>query len=351
MSKFIQPFFKLNKNDVALAGGKGASLGELTRIFGGQAKAGFPVPEGFVITAQAFEKFLIDTDLYQDIQSQLNKINYQDTNSVDRYSNVIRDMIWKTEFPDDLARAILSAFKKLGARYVAVRSSATAEDSKNASWAGELETYLNTTKAVLIDNVKKCWSSLFTPRAIFYRHEKKLLDSKISVAVIIQKMIQSEVSGICFTVHPVTKDKNQMIIEAGFGLGEAIVSGQITPDSYVVDKLKVKSPTYAEASAGRQKVNLQGKSKKSEVLSPIIDINVSEQERMLVRKGQAGNIWEKVPQSQKQRQKLNNQQIIELARMCVKIENHYKSPQDIEWAWSGGQFYITQSRPITTLGN
>ncbi len=324
MNKFIQPFSKINKRDIALAGGKGASLGEMT-------EAGFPVPPGFIITAQAFEKFLIDADLYQDIQAQLNKINYQDTNSVDRYSNVIRDMIDKIDFPDDLKQQIKANFSGLGAKYVAVRSSATAEDSKDASWAGELETYLNTAKETLIDNVKKCWSSLFTPRAIFYRHEKRLLESKVSVAVVVQKMIQSEVAGICFTVHPVTKDKNQMIIEAGFGLGEAIVSGQITPDSYVIDKLKVQS-------------------EKRKTKEAIIDINVSEQEKMLVCGGQLGNVWRKVPQSKKEKQKLNNQQIIELAWVCIKIEEHYNYPQDIEWAFARGQFYITQSRPITTLG-
>jgi pyruvate,water dikinase len=223
---FIKSFQQLSKKDVGAAGGKGASLGEMT-----QAK--IPVPPGFVILASAFGRFLVETDLKQELEAQLKKINYKDVNSVDRYSNVIRGLIAEAPIPKDLAAVITAELKKLKAPLVAVRSSATAEDSSSASWAGELETYLNTTEKTLLTNVKKCWSSLFTPRAIFYRHEKKLLKTKVSVAVVVQQMVDSEISGIAFTVHPVVKDKNQMIIEAGYGLGEAIVSGSITPDSYV----------------------------------------------------------------------------------------------------------------------
>ncbi len=311
----IIPFSKIIKKDVHLAGGKGASLGEMIN-------AKVPVPDGFVITAEVFEQFLTDTDLYQDIQSQLKKVNYQDTNSVDRASNVIRDLIHDAQFPEDLGKKILKEFKGLKCKYVAVRSSATAEDSSVASWAGELDTFLNTTEKTLIDNVKKCWSSLFTPRAIFYRKEKKLLKTEVSVAVVIQKMIQSEISGITFTVHPVTKDKNQMIIEAGYGLGEAIVSGSITPDSYVIDKRDMS----------------------------ILDINIAEQTRKLVQKSASGdNKWIKVLKSEGQKQKLSGSQIIKLAQICLNIEKHYKFPCDIEWAFAKGKFYITQSRPITTL--
>ncbi len=227
-----------------------------------------------------------------------------------------------TEIPQDIGEEIVKEFKKLKAKYVAVRSSATAEDSSIASWAGELETYLNTTDKTLLANVKKCWSSLFTPRAIFYRYEKKMTDQKVSVAVVVQAMVESEISGIAFTVHPVTKDKNQMIIEAGFGLGEAVVSGQITPDSYILDKRDFS----------------------------IIDINIAEQKKELVRKGAAGsNVWKNLSKTKQEVQKLTGKQIIELAKLCVQIEKHYKKPQDIEWAFAKGKFYITQSRPITTL--
>lgn len=314
MPNYVFPFSKITKKDVNLAGGKGASLGEMT-------KAKMPVPPGFIISAQAFDRFLEESDVGVEIDAQLQKINYQDTNSVDRYSNVIRDIIRDTKMPRDLGELFLREFKKLKAKFVAVRSSATAEDSDVASWAGELESYLNTTEKTLLKNIKLCWSSLFTPRAIFYRYEKNLLDSKVSVAVVVQKMIQSEVAGITFTVHPVTEDKTQMIIEAGFGLGEAIVSGQITPDSYVVDKNDLS----------------------------IIDINISKQERIIVRKGQSGTTWKAVAKVDQEKQKLTGKQIIELAKICLNIEKHYKKPQDIEWAIERGKIYIVQSRPITTL--
>lgn len=327
MSKFIKTFDEITKKNVDIAGGKGASLGEMIRLrqdYGGQAKQLIPVPFGFVILADAFEKFLIAGDLNVVIASELDKINYNDVNSVDHASNVIRDLIHDSKIPDSLEKEICIYFKKLKSEFVAVRSSATAEDSSVASWAGELESYLNTTEKTLLKNVKKCWSSLFTPRAIFYRNEKKLLETKVSVAVVVQKMIQSTVSGICFTVHPVTKDKRQMIIEAGWGLGEAIVSGQITPDAYVIDKSKLENQDF------------------------ILDKNIAEQKMMIIR-GSNGIKKVTVPIAKQNKQKLTDKQILELAIVCKNIEKHYKKPQDIEWAFEKGKFYIVQSRPITTL--
>lgn len=320
VGEFIKDFSKISKKDVDIAGGKGASLGEMT-------KAGLAVPPGFIILASAFDYFMINTpkspsaETELDIFAQLSKVNYDDTSSIDKASNVIRDIMQDTEIPEELGQRIMAEFKKLKAEYVAVRSSATAEDSSIASWAGELETYLNSGEKDLLDNVKKCWSSLFTPRAIFYRYERKLIDQQVSVAVVVQEMVQSEISGICFTVHPIIKDKTQMVIEAGYGLGEAIVSGQITPDTYVVDKRDFS----------------------------LSDINVAEQEKMLVRNPRGGNVWKPVPAADRNKQTLTGKEIIELAKLCVKIEKHYKKPQDIEWALEKGKFYITQSRPITTL--
>jgi len=320
MIEFTKSFSAISKKDVAIAGGKGASLGEMT-------KAGIIVPPGFIILASAFDYFIVNTpkspsaETGLDIEAQLAKVNYDDTNSIDQASNVIRDIMQDTMIPGKLAREIMAEFKKLKAKYVAVRSSATAEDSSVASWAGELETYLNSEEKSLLTNVKKCWSSLFTPRAIFYRYEKKLIDQEVLVAVVVQAMVQSEISGICFTVHPITKDKNQMVIEAGYGLGEAIVSGQITPDTYVIDKRDFS----------------------------LSDINVAEQEKMLVQNARGGNVWKKVPKADQGRQTLTGKEIIELAKLCAKIEKHYQKPQDIEWALEKGKFYITQSRPITTL--
>lgn len=323
-------FFKdINKNSVAEAGGKGASLGEMTR-------AKIPVPPGFVVLAGAFDRFLEETKLKEEIIARLKKVDPNDTNSVDKASNVIRTSIQNCAVPDDLQKEILEAFQKLDAKYVAVRSSATAEDSSVASWAGELETYLNTTKDNVVERVKTCWSSLFTPRAIFYRFEKKLHDSYVSVAIVVQKMVQSEISGIAFTVHPVTEDPDQMIIEAGFGLGEAIVSGQITPDSYVVSKSDM---SILDISIGHQTRKL---------------IKVEKKNNGKARKGKSeeedsANQWIDLDDTEGQKQKLTGKQIIEIAKLCKKIEEHYKFPCDIEWAMEKGEFYITQSRPITTL--
>lgn len=322
MNNYILPFTKISKKDVKIAGGKGASLGEMT-------KAKFPVPPGFVVLAAAFESFLKDTpppigpgqDLNVYIESELNKVNYSDVNSIDKAANVIRDLILDAKMPEKIAKPIIGYFKKLKVKWAAVRSSATAEDSKTASWAGELETYLYVNEKNLAETVKRCWSSLFTPRAIFYRFEKKLTKTKVSVAVVVQQMIDSEVSGVAFSVHPVTQDKNQLIIEAGWGLGEAIVSGTITPDSYVVHKKE----------------------------GTILDINISNQEKQIILKAGGGSILKPVAKSLQSKQKLAGKQIMTLSEIIKKIEKHYGCPQDIEWALMKGKFYILQSRPITTL--
>lgn len=317
--EFIRQFSSIGKNDVGMAGGKGASLGEMTRLFGGKARSN-PVPAGFVVLASAFDRFLDATDLGVEIAARLHQVKHTDVNSVDRASNEIRDLILDAKFPRDLARLALRHFAGLGSPLVAVRSSATAEDSSVASWAGELESYLNTTRSTLLVNIQQCWASLFTPRAIFYRREKKLHKAQVSVAVVVQQMVQSVVSGICFTVHPVTKDYDQMVIEAGWGLGEAIVGGKITPDTYVVHKKSWE----------------------------LLDCNVSEQSLMIVR-GPRGTVERPVPKVQQRRQKLTGPQMLEIARLCQRIERHYRKPQDIEWARAKGKFFIVQSRPITTL--
>lgn len=337
--EIIREFGAINKHDAGLAGGKGASLGEMTG-------AGIPVPPGFVLLAGAFEKFLAETDLNVEIDTVLHTVNHEEIHTVDSASEKIQALILAAKMPKDIETEIKKHFKKLGAKFVAVRSSATSEDSASAAWAGQLDSFLNTTDKTLIENVKRCWASLFTPRAIFYRFE--LFDKmsnrgqiltntqthadmmKISVAVVIQKMVESEISGIAFSVHPVTEDRNQLIIEAGLGLGEAIVSGQITPDSYVVEKTPRR----------------------------IIDVNVSEQTRGLFRKPGGGNVWKDIPSVTGASQKLSEKQIFEFSELILKIEQHYGFPCDIEWAFEtcpnaeggrAGKFYIVQSRPITTL--
>ena len=175
-----------------------------------------------------------------EIDSVLHSVDVKKMHTVEQASEKIHALMLNAEVPSEILKEINGAFSELHASSVAVRSSATAEDSSTAAWAGQLETYLNTNKENLQENIKKCWASLFTPRAIFYRFEKNFHHQDISVAVVVQKMVASDVSGIAFSVHPVTQDKNALIIEAGWGLGEAIVSGQITPDSYVMEKKQLK---------------------------------------------------------------------------------------------------------------
>jgi phosphoenolpyruvate synthase/pyruvate phosphate dikinase len=311
---FIKDFKEINKESVSIAGGKGASLGEMTQ-------ARIPVPPGFVVLSDAFERFIRETDLNVEIDSILHSVDHKEIHTVEDASEKVKALILAVEMPEDIGDEIQKSFDKLDSKFVAVRSSATAEDSATAAWAGQLETYLNTTEENLLENVKKCWASLFTPRAIFYRFEKGLHGQRISVAVIVQKMIESEVSGIAFSVHPVTQDYNQLIIEASFGLGEAIVSGQITPDSYVVEKEPRR----------------------------IIDKNVYTQKKALVRGETGGTEWQSIPKEKAEKQVLTDEEILELSELILKIENHYGFPVDIEWAREKSKFYIVQSRPITTL--
>ncbi len=309
----IKLFNNLSKKDISMAGGKGASLGEMSQ-------ARIPVPPGFLVLAPAFEGFLKETDINVEIDAMWKRINIKDVENIEENSEIIRGVILKKKFPEKLGKEILKEFDRLGEKYVAVRSSATAEDSKIDAWAGQLESELYVTRNNLLESIQKCWASLYTPRALFYRVERELKRKQVSVAVVIQKMINSEVSGVCFTVHPVTQDKDQMVIEACWGLGEALVQGIITPDSYVIEKSTLK----------------------------LIDINVNSQEKQITRRGKETKTVI-VSKIQKEKQKLSEKQIKELAKICLQIERHYQSPQDIEWALGRGKFYITQSRPITTL--
>lgn len=313
MSKYIKFFDNLSKSDTGIAGGKGASLGEM-------AGNKFPVPPGFVVLAPAFDMFLKETDLIAEVEAQLKKVNPAETHTIDDASEILRQLINKYEMPEELEQDILSAYYRLSARYVAVRSSATAEDSAVASWAGELESYLGIQRVDLIKYVKECWSSLFTPRAIFYRIEKGLGGEKVSVAVVVQKMVESDVAGVCFTVHPVTTDRNQMVIEGSWGLGESVVAGKVAPDTYIVDKSKLS----------------------------VVDVSVNEQLTQITRVGEKTE-ERKVPKSKAKKQCLSEDKIIELARIAKQIENHYGFPCDIEWAIEDNKIYIVQSRPITTL--
>jgi len=282
--------------------------------------AGIPVPNGFVVLVDSFDYFIKENNLTPFIQGELKKVNQKKTDSVNKASQEIRKEISRAKISVEIEKSILKEFTALKANYVAVRSSATAEDAKDASWSGELETYTHITKKDLLSSVKKCWSSLFTPRAIFYRIEKKLSGKKVSVAVVIQKMIESDASGVAFTVNPVTKNKEEIIIEAAFGLGESVVSGAVTPDKYTVNK--------------------------KENFIENIEVN-SQEKKLTLKNGKTTEI--KVKNSEKENQKLTGKQIMLLAELCKKIELHYKFPQDIEFAFEKDKIFILQTRPITTL--
>lgn len=296
------------------SGGKGKSL---SLMLG----ANINVPDGFVILSTTFDNFIKSGNLELEINTILEGVNKNKMHTVEHASGQIQELILKTEFPKELNEEIISLYENMNLDLVAVRSSATAEDGIEHAWAGQLDSFLNTDKNNLILNIQKCWASLYTPRAIFYRFQKELNTYAISVAVVVQKMIQSEISGIAFSVHPISQDENESIIEAGYGLGEAIVSNKVTPDSYTVKKDTLE----------------------------ILDVYISEQNKKLVLGNDNKNEWQTVSPEVGEKQKLNEEQIKELATVIIQIENFYERPQDIEWAYFENKFYVTQSRPITTL--
>lgn len=310
--QFIRNLKDLTFTDSIIAGGKAASLSNLIQ-------SGFIVPTGFVILSSVFDDFF-QKNLKTAITKIFAQLNYQNSSEIKAVSQQIQSLIESTKFPENLEESILENFKQLQSSSVAVRSSATSEDGQSHSWAGQLSTYLNTTETNLLENIKKCWASLFNPQAIFYRFENNLQNQNISVAVIVQAMIESEVSGIAFSVHPVTENSDQIIIEAIYGLGEAIVSGQLTPDTYVT------------AKSSQQ----------------IISINIAPQTQALV-KTSTGNNWQNLPAPQQNTQKLSESQILQLSEIIIQIEKRFQYPCDIEWALQNNQFYILQARPITTL--
>jgi len=311
--KYTKKFKELTKKDTNIAGGKGASLGEMFN-------AEIPVPNGFVVLTDSFEEFLKETNLKEKIDNILKEIKNNKEENFEKISKEIQELILNKNIPKKIKEKIKSEFNQLNTEFVAVRSSATAEDGAENAWAGQLDSFLNVTKKDLNESIKKCWASLFTPRAIFYRFEKNLNKEKISVAVVVQKMVNSKKSGVAFSVNPVSQNPDEIIIEAGFGLGEAIVSGAITPDSYIVSKEKNK----------------------------ILEININEQTKALYRNTKGENEWKELKEEGKV-QVLNEKEILELSKLILKIENHYGFACDIEWAQEDNEFYITQSRPVTTL--
>ncbi len=322
MSKSAQNvvwFSDVSKEDIALVGGKGANLGEMTR-------AKFPVPNGFIATSNAYYKFIKENKLDIKIKHLISTINFNDSKSLEQVSIHIKKFIREGIISPELTKDILSAYSKLSGPFshalVAVRSSATAEDLKGASFAGQQETFLNVRgDAVLFEKIKEGWASLFDARAIFYRHNQKLDHTKVGIALVVQKMIESESSGVMFTLDPVTNDKSKITIESIYGLGELIVQGAENPDHYEVLK--------NDFSITNKKLSLQ---------------------KIMLKKVGINNKEVKLSKNKGGKQKITDKQIIELAKIGAMLEKHYYFPQDIEWAIEKNKIFIVQTRAVTTTG-
>lgn len=319
--KYVEFFEGLKKDDVAIAGGKGANLGELTQ-------AGIPVPPGFVVTAATYDKFIKETGIFDEIMGILDAIDVNNNKQLQDASVRIKKIIMDSYMPDDIRTIILEAYNALCERigkedaFVAIRSSATAEDLPEASFAGQQDTFLNIkgTKDVL-DYVQKCWASLFESRAIFYREENDFDHSKVYIAVVVQEMVDAEKAGVMFTAHPSTGEE-KILIEGAWGLGEGVVSGTVTPDTYWIDK------------------------KTGEILETVI----SEKNVMFTKDPETGSTVKiEVPADMKKKRVLSEEELAELTAMGKRIHEHYGSPQDTEWAINNGKVFMLQSRPVTTI--
>ena len=313
-------FDDIRKTDLPEVGGKGANLGEL-------AAAGIHVPPGFVITADAYSGTLTDSGISARIAAAL-ATSSEPPAGARQTAALIKEIFGTVSLPSNLADEILSCYRTLGSGHVAVRSSATAEDLAEASFAGQQSTYLNVRgEPQLLAAIEDCWASLFEEHAISYRARQQFDHLEAKMAVVVQEMVQSHRSGVMFTVNPVTGDNGEVVIEAAYGLGEAVVSGVITPDMYILDKST----------------------------AAVVSSDVSEQDRELVRNddarpGEDPNHWLPIEPARGRTQKLAPDELTELLKLALRVEEHYGGPQDIEWAEAGGQFHILQARPVTTVG-
>ncbi len=296
---------ELRAKDTALAGGKGANLGELV-------SAGVPVPPGFVVTSEAYKRFIESSGLRAKIEKLLEALDVNNTAELERVSNEIRRLIMDTPIPMDIEDAIRRAYrelsKKIGVKdpLVAVRSSAVSEDLPEASFAGQQDTYLNVRgEDSVVERVKACWASVFTPRAIFYRTQMGIDHFRAYMAVVVQKMVNARSAGVMFTLHPATGDRSVVVIESAWGLGEAVAGGKVTPDEFIVDKKTLE----------------------------IIEKRINPKHIMITYDPESGqNIVVELPKEKALEPSLSDEEAKELAKYGVMIENHYNHPMDIEWA-------------------
>lgn len=319
----IRTFQEIGAADVGVVGGKGANLGEMTR-------AGLPVPPGFCVTAEAYREFIKTTGAGETIRSILAGTRMDDPEEVEARTEKIRAFLTGQSMPAEIGAQVLESYHRLAGQMsepelpVAVRSSATAEDLPTASFAGQQDTYLNVRGGdELLEHVKRCWASLWTGRAVTYRVKQGFDHDQVALAVVVQAMIRSEVSGILFTANPVTHNREESVINASWGLGEAIVSGLVTPDTFIVRKG-------------------DGEILTREIASKDLAIEYADEGRTAERE---------VPADRRNIPALSDDEIGKLVSVGKQIEDHYQSPMDIEWGYAHGAFYVLQARAITTLAD
>ncbi|WP_420630307.1 phosphoenolpyruvate synthase [Candidatus Leptofilum sp.] len=315
-SPLILPFADIRAADLPLVGGKGANLGEM-------AHAGFPVPPGFCLTTIAFRQFIAACPHADDLYALLDTVTTDDVETARQVGQQVRQTLLETPMPLAIAEAIRQQWQTLGAdQAYAVRSSATAEDLPDASFAGQQDTYLNIIgETELLTAVQRCWVSLFTDRAILYRVQNQFSHRDVQLSVVVQQMVMAQKSGILFTVDPLTGHRHTLTIDASFGLGEALVGGLVSPDSYHVDKRDMT----------------------------IIDRKIADKQVAILPDNNGGVHQEALDDAQRSQTVLSDAHILELAKMGSQIEAHYDTPQDIEWAIADEKIYLLQSRPITSL--
>ncbi len=304
----------ISAEDVPSVGGKGASLGELTQ-------AGLPVPSAFVVTADTYRAFLEESGVADELFAALD-VDPEDSTALADAAATAKELILDAEMPEEVRETVLAAYDDLGDDpFVAVRSSATAEDLPDASFAGQQETYLNIERDELLDRVKRCWASLFTQRAIYYREEQGFDHERVDIAVVVQRMVDAEKSGVMFTSHPSTGAPTT-IVEAAWGLGEGVVSGSVSPDNYVIDRES----------------------------DEIEDVTVATKKTLVERDPETGQTTERdVSEARRDARVLDESELEELLALGERVEDHYGTPQDVEWAIADGEVYMLQSRPITTI--
>jgi pyruvate,water dikinase len=312
MDDYVRWFSDISSEDIASVGGKGANLGELTG-------SGFNVPLGFCITVSAYWDFLgEDKKRVFDI---IDSLDHMDPGDLQKKSMQVQEIIVQQVFPPSLKVQIEAAYERLsesGKCPVAIRSSATSEDLPNFSFAGQHETFLNVKKEQLMEKVKRCWASLWTPRAIRYREKQGFDHKTVGMCLVVQKMIFSRLSGVMFTYNSLKGNENEIVIESTFGLGEGLVSGEVTPDSFVLDKKEMR----------------------------ILESKISEKKQMIIAEGEGVSVKE-IPFEERNNETLSMEQIVKLAKLGLRIEKHFGSPQDIEWCIMDDEIFILQSRPVT----